>query len=149
MRYLGLDLGTRTLGVSVSDTTRTIASSLTTIRFMESDYEALLEPLSKLIEEYQVTKIVLGLPKNMNNSIGDRAQTTLEFKTLIENKLGIEVVMQDERLSTVEATNYLIEADMSRKKRKKKVDAVAANIILQTYLDKEREEENHGRKNDI
>ncbi len=149
MRYLGLDLGTRTLGVSISDITLTIASTLETIRFSESDYNALIEPLKKLIEEYQIEKIVLGLPKNMNNSIGDRAQTTLEFKKLIEESLEIEVVMQDERLSTVEATNYLLEADMSRKKRKKKVDAVAANIILQTYLDREREEKKYGRKNDI
>ena len=133
MRYLGLDLGTRTLGISISDTTLTIASTLKTIRFLENEYESLIEPLRELVEEYQIRKIVLGLPKNMNNSIGDRAQTTLEFKELIVDNLGIEVVMQDERLSTVEATNYLLEADMSRKKRKKKVDAVAANIILQTY----------------
>ena len=149
MRYLGLDLGTRTLGISVSDITLTIASTLETIRFPESEYRTLLGPLQKIVEEYQVEKIVLGLPKNMNNSIGDRAQTTLKFKELIEEELGIEVVMQDERLSTVEATNYLLEADMSRKKRKKKVDAVAANIILQTYLDREREEKKYGRKNDI
>lgn len=149
MRYLGLDLGTRTLGISISDTTLTIASTLKTIRFSENEYESLIEPLQKLIEEYQIRKIVLGLPKNMNNSIGDRAQTTLEFKELIADSLDIEVVMQDERLSTVEATNYLLEADMSRKKRKKKVDAVAANIILQTYLDREREENKNGRKNDI
>lgn len=149
MRYLGLDLGTRTLGVSVSDTTLTIASTLTTIRFPESNYQVLIEPLRNLIQEYQIKKIILGLPKNMNNSIGDRAQTTLEFKELVQNQLEIEVVMQDERLSTVEATNYLLEADMSRKKRKKHVDAVAANIILQTYLDKEREELKYGRKNDI
>lgn len=149
MRYLGLDLGTRTLGISISDTTLTIASTLKTIRFSENEYESLIEPLQKLIEEYQIRKIVLGLPKNMNNSIGDRAQTTLQFKELIADSLGIEVVMQDERLSTVEATNYLLEADMSRKKRKKKVDAVAANIILQTYLDREREENKNGRKNDI
>ncbi len=149
MRYLGLDLGTRTLGVSISDITLTIASTLETIRFPESDYNTLINPLRKLIEKYQIEKIVLGLPKNMNNSIGDRAQTTLEFKKLIEENLEIEVVMQDERLSTVEATNYLLEADMSRKKRKKKVDAVAANIILQTYLDREREEKKYGRKNDI
>lgn len=149
MRYLGLDLGTRTLGISVSDSTLTIASTLKTIHFPESEYRTLLEPLQKIVEEYQVEKIVLGLPKNMNNSIGDRAQTTLEFKELIEEELDIEVVMQDERLSTVEATNYLLEADMSRKKRKKKVDAVAANIILQTYLDREREEKKYGRKNDI
>ncbi len=149
MRYLGLDLGTRTLGVSVSDLTRTIASAITTIRFEEGNYLSLIEPLKQLVAEYGIGKIVLGLPKNMNNSIGDRAQTTLEFKELVENHLGIEVVMQDERLSTVEATNYLLEADMSRKKRKKKVDALAANIILQAYLDKEREEINHGRKDDI
>jgi putative Holliday junction resolvase len=74
----------------------------------------------------------------MNNSIGDRALTTLEFKEKLESKFHIEVVMQDERLSTVEAHNYMIEADMSRKKRKAKVDALAANIILQTYLDKEK-----------
>ena len=149
MRYLGLDWGTRTLGISISDTTLTIASTLKTIRFLENEYESLIEPLRELVEEYQIRKIVLGLPKNMNNSIGDRAQTTLEFKELIVDNLGIEVVMQDERLSTVEATNYLLEADMSRKKRKKKVDAVAANIILQTYLDREREENKNGRKNDI
>ena len=149
MRYLGLDLGTRTLGVSVSDLTKTIASAITTIRFEEGNYLSLIEPLKQLVAEYGIGKIVLGLPKNMNNSIGDRAQTTLEFKELVENHLGIEVVMQDERLSTVEATNYLLEADMSRKKRKKKVDALAANIILQAYLDKEREEINHGRKDDI
>ncbi len=149
MRYLGLDLGTRTLGVSVSDATLTIASTVTTIRFPESEYRVLLEPLRNLIQEYQIGKIVLGLPKNMNNSIGDRAQTTLEFRDLIQEQLKIEVVMQDERLSTVEATNYLLEADISRKKRKKHVDAVAANIILQTYLDKEREEDKNGRKNDI
>ena len=74
----------------------------------------------------------------MNNTIGDRALTTLEFKDKLEKNFNIEVVMQDERLSTVEATNYMIQADMSRKKRKVKVDALAANIILQTYLDKEK-----------
>ena len=149
MRYLGLDLGTRTLGISMSDLTRTIATSFKTIKFPEAEYDSLIEPLEEIIKEYQVSKIVLGLPKNMNNSIGDRARTTLEFKALLEEKLKLEVIMQDERLSTVEATNYLLEADLSRKKRKTKVDAVAANIILQTYLDREREEKLHGRKNDF
>lgn len=149
MRYLGLDLGTRTLGISMSDLTRTIATSFKTIKFPEAEYDTLIEPLKEIIDEYQVSKIVLGLPKNMNNSIGDRARTTLEFKALLEEKLKLEVIMQDERLSTVEATNYLLEADLSRKKRKTKVDAVAANIILQTYLDREREEKLHGRKNDF
>lgn len=149
MRYLGLDLGTKTLGLSMSDTTRTIATSFKTIKFPDSEYEYLIKELKEIIKEYQVVKIILGLPKNMNNSIGDRAQTTLDFKTLLENELSLEVVMQDERLSTVEATNYLLEADISRRKRKTKVDAIAANIILQTYLDREREEEKNGRKNDF
>lgn len=149
MRYLGLDLGTRTLGISMSDLTHTIATSFKTIRFPDAEYDTLIEPLREIIDEYQISKIVLGLPKNMNNSIGDRARTTLEFKALLEEKLKLEVIMQDERLSTVEATNYLLEADLSRKKRKTKVDAVAANIILQAYLDREREEQIHGRKNDF
>lgn len=138
MRYLGLDLGTRTLGISISDITHTIATSYKTIRFEESNYDSLIEPLRQIINEYDIEKIILGLPKNMNNSIGERALTTLEFKDKIEQCLDIEVIMQDERLSTVEATNYMIQANMSRKKRKKKVDALAANIILQTYLDKEK-----------
>ena len=146
MRYLGLDLGTRTLGISMSDITRTIATSFKTIKFPEAEYDTLIEPLKDIVNEYQIEKIVLGLPKNMNNSIGDRARTTLEFKALLEEELKLEVIMQDERLSTVEATNYLLEADLSRKKRKTKVDAVAANIILQTYLDREREEQKNGRK---
>jgi len=138
MRYLGLDLGTRTLGISMSDITHTIATSYKTLRFDEGDYDSLIEPLNQIIKDYSIEKIVLGLPKNMNNSIGERALTTLAFKDKIESELNIEVIMQDERLSTVEATNYMIQADMSRKKRKKKVDALAANIILQTYLDKEK-----------
>ena len=138
MRYLGLDLGTRTLGTAISDTTLTIATTNETIRFNDSDYDTLIPKIKELIEEYKISKIILGFPKNMNNSIGERGQVTLEFKEKIEKSLNIEVIMQDERLTTVEATNYMIEADISRKKRKKKVDSLAANIILQTYLDKER-----------
>ena len=138
MRYLGLDLGTRTLGTAISDTTLTIATTHETTRFNDSDYDSLIPKIKELIEEYKISKIILGFPKNMNNSIGERGQVTLEFKEKIEKSLNIEVIMQDERLTTVEATNYMIEADISRKKRKKKVDSLAANIILQTYLDKER-----------
>lgn len=138
MRYLGLDLGTRTLGLALSDVTGTIASPLKTIRFEEENYDSLLPQLKDLVTEYQVEKLVLGLPKNMNNSIGERAETTLAFQKKLEDYLGKKVVMQDERLSTVEATNYMLAADISRKKRKKKVDSLAANIILQTYLDKEK-----------
>ena len=138
MRYLGLDLGTRTLGISLSDSTLTIASTLKTIRFSENDYDFLINELDSIIKEYNVFKIVLGFPKNMNNTIGERCETTLNFKEKLENKFNIEVVLQDERLTTVEATNYMLEADISRKKRKKSIDALAANIILQTYLDKEK-----------
>lgn len=148
MRYLGLDLGTRTLGISMSDTTLTIATLYETIRFNDSNYDELIPKLKEIVDSNDIGKIVLGLPKNMNNTIGPRAQVTMEFMDKIKNSLNIEVVLQDERLSTVEATNYMLQADVSRKKRKKKVDSLAANIILQTYLDKERGIKN-GRKNDI
>ena len=138
MRYLGLDIGTRTLGISISDETKTIASGLTTLRFEEGDYDAILDDLRKILEENKIEKIVLGLPKNMNNTLGDRAETTIMFQKKIEELFNIEVILQDERLSTVAAHNYLLEADMSRKKRKKVVDKMAANIILQTYLDIEK-----------
>lgn len=140
MRYLGLDLGTKTLGLSISDITATIASSFKTIRFENEDYYSLIPSLKKIIEEEKIGHLVLGLPKNMNNTIGERAKTTLEFKEMLENNLNIEVIMQDERLSTVSAHNYMLEANLSRKKRKNKVDKIAANIILQTYLDKRKGE---------
>ncbi len=139
MKYLGLDLGTRTLGVSMSDTTKTIASTYTLIHFKDDDYDKAIKDLSTIIEKEPIEKIVLGLPKNMNGTVGPRALTTLEFKEKLEKAFSIEVEMQDERLSTKEASGYMIMADMSRKKRKKKIDALAANIILQTYLDKRKE----------
>ena len=135
-RFLGLDLGTKTLGVSVSDLTNTIATSLCIIRFGSEDYNSTKEELNKIIDEYKITDIVLGLPKNMNNSIGFRGEATLEYKRMLEDWFNLNVIMQDERLTTVEATNYMLEADMSRKKRKKKIDSLAATIILQTYLDR-------------
>ncbi len=138
MRYLGLDLGTRTLGISISDTTKTIANTLKTIRFNENDYDSVIPELKEIIDEYEISKIVLGLPKNMNNTLGDRCTTTIEFKQKLLDTFNIEVVLQDERLSTKEATTYMLKADLSRKKRKKKIDSLAANIILQTYLDREK-----------
>lgn len=138
MRYLGFDLGTRTLGISISDITCTIASTYKTIRFEERNYDSLLPEIKEIIDEFKISKIILGLPKNMNNSLGERSLETLEFKDKLEKNLNIEVVMQDERLTTVEATNYMLAADISRKKRKNKIDSLAANIILQTYLDKEK-----------
>lgn len=139
MRILGLDLGTRTLGIAISDITETIASFYGTIHFEEENYKESLEKLKKIIESEKIQKIVLGLPKNMNNSVGDAAIRCLNYKSMLETTFNLEVIMQDERLSTKEATSYLIESDMSRKKRKKKVDSVAASIILQTYLDRKRD----------
>ncbi len=137
MRYLGLDLGTKTLGISLSDQSGVIANTYGLIKY-DGDVNELIEPLKEIVLKNDVEVIVLGLPKNMNNSIGPRAEATLDFKKLLEKNLKIVVEMQDERLSTKEATNYLIEANMSRKKRKNKVDVLAANIILQTYLNKKK-----------
>ena len=136
MRCLGFDLGSKTLGVSVSDTTNTIASSLKTIFFEEDNYESLLIPVSELIKEYDAHKIILGLPKNMNNTYGKRAEISIAFKEMLEKEFNIEVILEDERLTTVISNNILISADVSRKKRKKKVDALAAQVILQNYLDR-------------
>ena len=138
-RYLGLDLGTKTLGVAVSDLTNTIASSLYVIRFDSENYLSTKDELESIINEYNITDIVLGLPKNMNNSIGFRAEATLEYKKALEDWFNINVIMQDERLTTVEATNYMLEGNLARKKRKKRIDALAATIILQTYLDRKGE----------
>ena len=138
MRYLGLDLGSKTLGIAVSDTTLTIASVLKTLYFEDEDYDSLLYPLREIILEYKVDKLVLGYPINMDGSIGERAKITLLFKEKLEKKFGIEVVLMDERLTSVISNQVLIDADVSRKKRKKKVDGMAACLILQSYLDKER-----------
>lgn len=136
MRYLGLDLGSKTLGISISDRTNTIANVLTTLRFNEDDYASLMEPLTKIIKENEIDRIILGYPKNMDNSIGNRALITLDFKKRLEELFDINVILEDERLTSVISNNVLIEADISRKKRKKKVDGIAAMIILQNYLDR-------------
>lgn len=135
MKYLGFDLGTKTLGVSVSDKNAVIALPLTTIRYNENDYDYLLNQINTIIEEEKPDRIVLGLPKNMNNTLGERAQNSLDFKKLLENRFNLDVIMQDERLSTVEVHKFLIDKDVTRKKRKKVVDKMASQIILQSYLD--------------
>lgn len=140
MRYLGLDLGTKTLGVSISDKTALIASKYTTIRFDFEDYEMAIEKLKDIVEEFDIKTVILGLPKNMDNSLGFASDRSINFKKMLEEKLNLTVILQDERLSSVEANNILIKADTSRKKRKKSVDTLAAVIILQSYLDKRKEE---------
>ena len=141
MRYLGLDLGSRTLGVAVSDKTGLIASTVKTIRHNEEHDKLLLEVVN-LVNELEVDAVVLGFPKNMNNTIGPKGELSLEFKEKLEKLLTIPVYLQDERLSTKSATDMLISGNVSRKDRKKVVDSVAATIILQSYLDRsERNEE--------
>jgi len=136
MRYLGLDLGSKTLGMAISDATGMIANRLDTLYFENEDYDSLIERLEEIIIKNDVGTIVLGYPKNMDNTIGPRATITLEFRDKLIKKFNIEVVMEDERLTSVISNQVLIEANMSRKKRKKKVDGVAAVLILQTYLDR-------------
>jgi len=136
MRALGLDLGTKTLGVAITDKTNSIASPLKVIRFNDSNYEELIEPVKELIETYNITDIVLGLPKNMDNSLGFAAERSLKFKELLEKHIGIEITLIDERLSTKEAEMILFNTGNNGKKRKQIIDGVAATIILETYLRK-------------
>ena len=140
MRCLGLDLGSKTLGIAISDRTNFIASVYKTIFFKDEDYSCLIEPLREIIKNEEIGTLVLGLPKNMNNSLGTRAMITLEFKDMLEKEFELPVIMEDERLTSVISNNILISANMSRNKRKKKVDGMAAVIILQGYLDKMRKD---------
>lgn len=135
MKYIGLDLGSRTLGIATSDATGLIASSYKTIRHNE-EYDMLLNEVKKIVEEVNAEAIVLGMPKNMNNTIGPKGELSLEFKEKLEKILTIPIYLQDERLTTKSATDMLIMGNVSRKNRKKVVDSVAATIILQTFLDK-------------
>lgn len=137
MKYLGLDLGSRTLGVAISDVTHTIATSYIVIRHNE-EYDRLLDDVEKIVKDEHIEKIVLGFPKNMNNTIGPKGELSLEFKRKLEQKLNIEVILQDERLTTKEAESVLIKNNTRRNKRRKVIDKLAATIILQSYLDKEK-----------
>ena len=135
MRYLGLDLGSRTLGVAISDASGIIASSYKVIHHKE-EYNHLVDEVGNIIKEKNIDKIVLGFPKNMDNSIGEKGKLSMKFKEKLEDKYNIEVILQDERLTTKEAESVLIQGDTSRKKRKKVIDSLAATIILQSYLDR-------------
>lgn len=135
MRYLGLDLGSRRLGVSISDPNGIIASAYKVIEHNE-EYEKLVEDIKKIVSDEKIEKIVLGLPKNMNNTIGPKGELSYKFKEMLEEKIDKEIILVDERLTTKEATDVLIKGNTSRKKRKKVVDSLAATIILQSYLDR-------------
>ena len=134
MRYLGLDLGNRTLGVAVSDAMGIIATGVETYRFKEKDLQNALNYVKMVVADRQIDKVVLGLPKNMDGSLGFQSEYVLEFKSMLENE-GILVDLFDERLSTIQVTRIMIEADLSRQKRKQQVDKLAAVVILQSYLD--------------
>ena len=136
MRILGLDYGSKTVGVAVSDPLGLTAQSVETIwRKQENKLRQTLARIEELAAEYQAEKIVLGLPKNMNNTIGERAEKTLEFREMLERRTGLPVVMWDERLTTVEAERTLMEASVRRENRKQYLDELAAVFILQGYLD--------------
>ena len=136
MRILGLDYGSKTVGVAVSDPLGLTAQRLDTIwRKQENKLRQTLARIKELVDEYQIEQIVLGYPKNMNNTVGERAEKALEFKEMLEKRTGLTVIMWDERLTTVEADRTLMEDGVRRENRKQYLDGLAAVFILQGYLD--------------
>lgn len=136
MRIMGLDYGSKTIGVAISDPLGLTAQGIEIIRREdENKLRKSLRRIEELISEYQVEEIVLGFPKNMNNTIGDRAQKSLELKEMLERRCSLPVIMWDERLTTVEANRTLMESGVRRENRSKYVDMIAAVFILQGYLD--------------
>ena len=136
MRIMGLDFGSKTVGVAVCDPLGITAQTVETItRASENKMRQTLARIEQLIGEYEIERIVLGYPKNMNNTVGERGETTQEFKAALERRTGLEVILWDERLTTVAAERVLIESGVRRENRKKSVDQIAAAMILQGYLD--------------
>ena len=136
MRIMGLDYGSKTMGVAISDPLGFTAQPIEIIRRKEENkLRQTLARIEALIREYEVEQIVLGFPKNMNNTVGDRAEKSLELKAMLERRTGLPVLMWDERLTTVEANRTMMETGIRRENRGKYVDALAAVLILQGYLD--------------
>ena len=143
MRIIGLDFGSKTVGVAVSDELLITAQGIEIVRRKsENKLRQTLARIEELIKEYNVEKIVLGFPKNMNNSEGERCEKTLEFKEMFERRTGLTVELWDERLTTVAADNLMMEAGIRRENRKEYVDQIAASFILQGYLDYLQNEKN-------
>jgi putative Holliday junction resolvase len=134
MRTMGLDVGSKTVGIALSDEFGWTAQGLTTLKINEEENVFGFDELGKIITENEVNKIVVGYPKNMNGSIGPRGVSTQVYARELEERFGLPVVLWDERLTTVAAERVLLEADLSRKKRKKVIDKMAAMMILQGYL---------------
>lgn len=136
MRTMGLDLGTKTIGVAMSDPMKWIASSYVTIQ--RTDLQADLDALAEIIDKEEVDTIVIGLPKNMNNTEGPSAERSRSFKRELEARFALPVILEDERMSTISATRVLDESGVKRKKQKKHVDSIAATYILQMHLDRKK-----------
>lgn len=142
MRLLGLDFGSKTVGVAVTDPLGYTAQGVETItRKEENKLRQTCQRIEALIEEYEITAIVLGYPKNMDDSIGERAKKTEEFKKMLERRTGLPVILQDERLTTITADEILEESGVPKKERKKVIDKVAATIILQDFMRERKQEE--------
>ncbi|MDE3839710.1 Holliday junction resolvase RuvX [Bacillus methanolicus] len=135
MRIMGLDVGSKTVGIALSDELGWTAQGLGTIKINEDENEFGFDEVGKIIKENDVGKIVVGLPKNMNGTIGPRGEASQFYASELEKRFGIPVILWDERLTTMAAERVLLEADVSRKKRKKVIDKMAASMILQGYLD--------------
>ena len=136
MRIMGLDFGSKTVGVAISDPLFLTAQGIEIVRRKAPEkLRQTLARINELKEEYEVGKIVLGFPKNMNNTEGERCEKTLEFKEMLEKRTGLEVVLWDERLTTVEADRTMMQVGIRRENRKEYVDELAAIFILQGYLD--------------
>ncbi|RIW37633.1 Holliday junction resolvase RuvX [Bacillus salacetis] len=138
MRVMGLDVGSKTVGVAVSDAMGWTAQGIETISINEDQSQFGLQRVEELIKEYEVEKVVIGFPKNMNNTVGPRGEASQKYAKLVEDKLSIPTILWDERLTTMAAERILLEADVSRKKRKKVIDKMAAAFILQGYLDSQK-----------
>ena len=145
MRIIGLDYGTKTVGVAVCDALGITAQAVETItRKEENKLRQTLARIEEIIREYDAQEIVVGLPKNMNNTLGERAEACKEFADKLERRTGLPVVMWDERLTTVAADNVLKETGVRRENRKAVIDQIAAVFILQGYLDYKHMQENNG-----
>jgi len=135
MKIVGLDLGSKTLGIAISDPSNIIANKLETITFTNNDFEYAIERLFAILKDEDIECFVLGLPKNVDGSLGFQAQVSIDFKEMLIRKFEKDVILWDERLTSKMAESMMISANLTRKKRKTKVDFVAATIILQSYLD--------------
>ena len=142
MKIMGLDYGSKTVGVAISDALLLTAQPVETIeRTMENKLRKTLRRIEELCEENEVTEIVLGLPKHMNGDEGERAEKSVAFQAMLEARTGLPVTLWDERLTTMEAERILIASDVRRENRKKYIDKIAAAVILQSYLDRRRRKE--------